>query len=95
MLNVKDERKTAVMLGEGLWRWKLNEFDRFENSAAFDEVFGKLIQYLSTSEDKRKFKSYPVKNEFSDTEPVIFESQVYNDIFEPVFGNAVEISLDG
>jgi hypothetical protein len=92
-LNINDERKTAVMLGEGLWRWKLNEFDRFESSTAFDEVFGKLIQYLSTSEDKRKFKSYPVKNEFSDTEPVVFESQVYNDIFEPVFGNSVDISL--
>jgi hypothetical protein len=92
-INVNEERKTAVMLGEGLWRWKLNEFDRFENSTAFDEVFGKLIQYLSTSEDKRKFKSYPVKNEFADTEPVVFESQVYNDIFEPVFGNTVDISL--
>lgn len=92
-LNIGDDRKTSVMLGEGLWRWKLNEFDRFENSAAFDEVFGKLIQYLSTSEDKRKFKSYPVKNEFSDTESVIFESQVYNDIFEPVFGNAVDIKV--
>ena len=90
-LNITDDRKTSVMLGEGLWRWKLNEFDRFENSSAFDEVFGKLIQYLSTSEDKRKFKSYPIKNEFADTESVIFESQVYNDIFEPVYGNTVDL----
>jgi hypothetical protein len=89
----QDHRKIAVMLGEGLWRWKLNEFDRFENSAAFDEVFSKLIQYLSTGEDKRKFRSYPIKQEFSDTEPVVFESQVYNDIFEPVYGNAVNIEL--
>jgi len=89
----QDRRKIAVMLGEGLWRWKLNEFDRFENSSAFDEVFSKLIQYLSTGEDKRKFRSYPVKQEFSDTEPVVFESQVYNDIFEPVFGNVINIEL--
>lgn len=90
----QDHRKVAVMLGEGLWRWRLNEFDRFENSAAFDEVFSKLIQYLSTGEDKRKFRSYPVKQEFSDTEPVLFESQVYNDIFEPVYGNTIAIELD-
>ena len=89
----QDHRKIAVMLGEGLWRWKLNEFDRFENSAAFDEVFSKLIQYLSTGEDKRKFRSYPIKQEFSDTEPVVFESQVYNDIFEPVYGNVITIDL--
>jgi hypothetical protein len=92
-VNVEDNRKVCVMLGEGLWRWKLNEFDRFETTIAFDEVFGKLIQYLSTSDDKRKFRSYPVKQEFSDTEAVVFESQVYNDIFEPVFGNTIDIEL--
>lgn len=89
----QDHRKIAVMLGEGLWRWKLNEFDRFENSTAFDEVFSKLIQYLTTGEDKRKFRSYPIKQEFSDSEPVVFESQVYNDIFEPIYGNAINIEL--
>ena len=92
-VNVEDNRKVCVMLGEGLWRWKLNEFDRFETTVAFDEVFGKLIQYLSTSDDKRKFRSYPVKQEFSDTEAAVFESQVYNDIFEPVFGNTIDIEL--
>lgn len=92
-LDTQDSRKICVMMGEGLWRWKLNEFDRFENSTAFDEVFGKLIQYLSTTDDKRKFRSYPVKQEFSDTEAVVFESQVYNDIFEPVYGNKIEIEL--
>lgn len=92
-IDVKDSRKIAFMLGEGLWRWRLNEFDRTENTAAFDEIFGKLIQFLSTTDDKRKFRSYPLQQEFSDTEPVVFESQVYNDIFEPVYGNTIEIEL--
>ena len=92
-VDVEDGRKVCVMLGEGMWRWKLNEFDRFENSEAFDEVFGKLIQYMSTSDDKRKFRSYPLKQEFADTEAVVFESQVYNDIFEPVFGNTIDLEL--
>ena len=89
----EDSRKLGVMLGEGLWRWRLNEFDRTENTVFFDEVFGKLIQFLSTTEDKRRFRSYPVRQEFSDTEPVVFESQVYNDIFEPIYGNSVEIDV--
>jgi hypothetical protein len=89
----KDDRKIGFMLGEGLWRWRLNEFDRNENTNAFDEIFGKLIQYLSTTDDKRKFKSYPVQQEFSDTQPIVFESQVYNDLFEPVYGNIVDIEL--
>jgi hypothetical protein len=93
LLNNQDAKKIGIMLGEGLWRWRLNEYDRTENTAAFDEVFGKLIQFLSTTEDKRKFRSYPLRQEFSETEPVVFESQVYNDIFEPVYGNTVEIDV--
>ena len=89
----EDNRKIGFMLGEGLWRWRLNEFDRNENTAAFDEIFGKLIQYLSTSDDKRKFKSYPIQQEFSDTQPIVFESQVYNDLFEPIYGNVIDIEL--
>lgn len=90
-----DGRKLAIMMGEGVWRWRLNEFDRAENTIYFDEVFGKLIQYLSTTDDKRRFRSYPIRQEFGDTEPVVFESQVYNDIFEPVYGNEVEIQITG
>lgn len=89
----ESDKKIGLMLGEGLWRWRLNEFDHTENTLLFDEVFGKLIQYLSTTEEKRKFRSYPVRQEFSETEPVVFESQVYNDIFEPVYGNSVEINI--
>jgi len=93
VLDIKDSKKTAIMSGEGLWRWKLNEFDKTEQTASFDELFGKLIQFLTTTDDKRKFRSYPIKQEFSDTEPVVFESQVYNDIYEPIYGNSIEINI--
>lgn len=92
-VDVQDSRKIAIMLGEGLWRWRLNEYDRTENTSAFDEVFGKLIQFLTTNDDKRKFRSYPIQQEFSNNESVVFESQVYNDIFEPVYGNTINIEV--
>ncbi|MBT1690713.1 hypothetical protein KK078_29380, partial [Fulvivirgaceae bacterium PWU37] len=92
-VSVQDARKTGILLGAGIWRWRLNEFDRTEHTEAFDELFGKLIQFLSTTDDKRKFRSYPLQQEFSDTEAVVFESQVYNDLFEPVYGNTIALSL--
>jgi len=88
-----DGRKMALLLGDGIWRWRLNEFDRTSNTIAFDELFGKLIQYLSTADDRRKFRSYPVQQEFSDAEPVVFESQIYNDLFEPVYGNTIQLDI--
>ncbi len=86
-------RKTGVLVGEGFWRWRLNEFSESEKTESFDEVFSKLLQYLSTLEDKRKFRSFPIQNEFTDAEPVIFESQVYNDLYDQVYGNTIEIEL--
>jgi len=86
-------KKVAAMIGEGLWRWRLNEFAENGNTEIFDELFSKLIQYLSTQEDKRKFRSFPLQNEFSDSEAVVIESQVYNDLFELVYGNAIQLQL--
>ncbi len=87
------DKKIAALIGEGLWRWRLSEFADNGNTEMFDELFSKLIQYLSTQEDKRKFRSFPLQNEFSDYEPVVIESQVYNDLFELVYGNTIELQL--
>lgn len=88
-----DTRKTGMMLGEGLWRWRLHEYSKTESTIVFDEFFGKLIQFLSTADDKSKFRSFAVKQEFSQTEAVVLESQVFNDIFEPVFGNTIDLEI--
>jgi hypothetical protein len=88
-----NNRKIAVMIGEGMWRWRLNEFADTGNTIFFDELFSKLIQYLSTLEDKRKFRAFPLQNEFSDAEPVVIESQVYNDLFELVYRNTIRIEV--
>jgi hypothetical protein len=91
--DIVNDRKVAVMMGEGIWRWRLHEYARRENTEAFDEVFGKLIQYLTTTDDRRKFRCYPVNQQFSDAEVVIFETQVYNDIFEPVYGYTIDLEI--
>lgn len=88
-----NNRKLAVFVGEGLWRWRLEEFSATEKTELFDDTFSKLIQYLSTLEDRRKFRFFPVQNEFTDASPVIFEGQVYNDLFEKVYGNKIDVTL--
>ena len=51
-------RRKGAIVGEGFWQWRLNEFSETERTEAFDEVFAKLLQYLSTREDKRRFRSF-------------------------------------
>lgn len=95
LLIVSGQRKpkTAIMIGEGMWKWRLQEFARTEKHEVFDEMISKLVQYLSAKEDKRKFKVYPVKKEFDNTEPVVFESEIYNDIYERVYGQKINLTI--
>lgn len=88
-----DERKTAIMLADGLWKWRLQEFARYENTSTFDALLSKLIQYLSAKEDKRRFKVYPIKDIFEDSEPVVFETEIYNDIYEEIYGQEIALTI--
>lgn len=86
-------RKTAVLIGEGIWKWRLQEYAVQENHQLFDEMVSKLVQFLSSKEDRRKFKVYPVKNEFFDTESVVFENEIYNDIYERIYGFRIDLTI--
>ena len=85
------QQKTGILLAENFWRWRLGEFADRESTAGFDELFSKLIQYLSTREDKRKFRSFAVQPEFTGAAPVQIESQAFNDLFEPIFGQTIDL----
>lgn len=74
--------KTGILLGEGLWRWRLFDYLQHQNHEIFDELVGKTIQYLSIKEDKRKFRVTLDKNIFNENEPVTFGGELYNDNYE-------------
>lgn len=95
LLTVKTEEgvKSAIFMGAGLWKWKLTDYANNGNNEYFNELITKLVQYLTTKDDKRKFRVYPIKNEFSTTENVVFESEVYNDLYEPIYNKKINIKL--
>jgi len=84
---------SAVMLGEGLWSWRMQEYAKSQTHKSFDELILKIMQFLSTREDKRKFKVYPIKNEYLNNEAIVFETEVYNDIYEQTYGHKVDIRI--
>lgn len=93
LVRESDGKKSAAMLGEGFWQWRMQEYARYEKTEAFDDIVTKLVQYLSAKEDKRKFKVYPVSETFEDTQPVVFETEIYNDIYEAIYGQPVSLSI--
>lgn len=93
LIQKSNDWSSAVLLGEGIWSWRLQEYATNQSHKAFDEMISKVIQFLSTKEDKRKFKVYPTKNEYLNSEAVIFETEVYNDIYEQTYGHKIDLKI--
>ena len=84
--------KTGIVLGEGLWRWKMYDYSHNSNHNSFNEIFNKTIQYLSVKEDKSNFRVL-CKNSFNENENVEFEAQVYNQSYEMINEPEIEINI--
>ena len=92
-INVTSPRKTAVLAGEGLWGWRLEEFALTDKQEVVDELIQKVIQLISVKEDRRKLRVYPIRNEFVAGEKVIFETELYNDIYERLYDKPVQLAI--
>jgi hypothetical protein len=88
-----DGIKTGLLLGEGLWRWRLFDYLQHQNHEIFDELVGKTVQYLSLKEDKRKFRVTLDKNIFNENEAVTFGAELYNDNYELINDPDVALSV--
>lgn len=93
VLKNQDQQKTAVLLGEGIWQWRLQEWAQAEQFNAFDELIQKSTQLLSAREDRRNFRVYPISREVYDTEGVTFETEVYNQLYERIWGQKIDLTL--
>ena len=84
------EVKTAVFTGEGIWRWRLQDFAANGNHNLFDEFVSKTVQYLSVKVDKSFFKVLG-KNNFYENEAIELEAEVYNESYELI--NEPEVNI--
>ncbi|MCX7744906.1 MAG: hypothetical protein N2167_10130 [Flavobacteriales bacterium] len=84
-------QKSGVIAGEGIWRWRLYNFQQQGNHEVFDELISKTIQYLAVKEDKSLFR-IQVKNQYWENEPVIIDAELYNESYELI--NEPEVKLD-
>jgi hypothetical protein len=90
--------KTGVVCGEGLWKWRLFDYLQHQNHDIFEEVVGKVLQYLSLKEDKRRFRVSLPENIIDENESVLLDAELYNNSYELINDPDVTIiirSTDG
>ncbi|MEQ9466246.1 MAG: hypothetical protein RLN88_02485 [Ekhidna sp.] len=86
-------QKSAVLLGQNIWKWKLQEAAIHGDATQFKNLITKTVQFLSVKNDKKQFRFRVRKNNFSDAEPVLFDTEVYNDIYERLYENDISITI--
>jgi len=87
-----DENKVAVFQGEGIWKWRLQDFAAHNNHILFDELISKTVQYLSVKVDKSFFKIVSPTS-FLENESISLEAEVYNESYELINEPEVMITI--
>ncbi|MBL1180816.1 MAG: hypothetical protein D8M18_06895 [Bacteroidetes bacterium] len=92
VFSVTSDRKTAVTTGEGVWRWRIYNYKEAGNYICFNEMVSKTVQFLSVHIDKSRFKVV-LKDSYLENEPILIEAESYNESFELVNENEVQIVI--
>jgi hypothetical protein len=90
VFNGEKDPKVALIAGTGLWRWRMRSWQETGEHTAFNELINKSVQFLSLSEDKRRFKVYAQGN-IPENAAVEMSAELYNDSYEPY--NEPEVNL--
>ncbi|MCE2788958.1 MAG: hypothetical protein LW630_03475 [Saprospiraceae bacterium] len=85
--------KTAVICGEGIWKWRLFDYLQHENHDLVNELVGKTVQLTSVKSDKRKFRASTSKNIYKENEVILFDAQLYNEGYEMINEPDVQLSI--
>jgi len=86
------ERKTGIIAGENIWKWRLSDYLQKGDHKVFDDLINKIVQYLSVKGDKSFFK-VKVRNRFLENENVEFDAEVYNETYELINNDDVNITI--
>lgn len=88
----QEEWKTAVIAGEGMWKWRMFDFKTNKNHTVFNTLISKIVQFLAVKEDKSYFR-VNVSSEIPENEPVIIDAELYNASYELINEPEAEIDL--
>lgn len=87
------QRKVFVW-GEGLWRWRLNDYLNHQSHAHFDRLVGQLVNFAAQQEGRDRFR-VEAERIYATFEKVELKAQLYNEAYEPVNTPEATLTLSG
>lgn len=87
-----NQQKVAFILGEGLWRWGLQEYLNLGSKTYINQLVVNLLTYLSIDSKEDRFK-LQYQQVVPENTPVRLRATLLNEIFEPVLDESIELVL--
>jgi len=84
--------RNGVLYGEGIWRWKLNDFVRTGTHDAFKDFWSKVFNYLLLKQQGAGLR-VEFQKRFTIDEDVIVNASFYNAAMEPITKPAIEMKV--
>jgi hypothetical protein len=71
------DRKSGLILGTGIWSWRLHDFKNNGSHLNFDALIQQIIRYVSLQQDNSLLKVF-AENEYTTGSPVILKAELRN-----------------
>lgn len=84
--------REAVLLGEGIWRWRAQSYLDNHTFSNFDNFMGKLVQYLSTNQKKTRL-NVVYESFYNGNDDVKINAQYFNKNYEFDASASLNITL--
>ena len=88
----QDGIRRGFIVGEGLWRWRLQDYLLTGSHSDFDQLIDKTIVYTSLQTNKDHLH-VTTRHIYRTGENILVEAQLYDDNFEPVNTPDVDLEL--
>ena len=92
LFNETADNRVGVIAGEGLWKWRVYDFIRNNSHDNFDDIIGKVFQYLTAQTDKSRFR-VDWKNIYAENEDIEFNALLFNETYQPVTDPEVTLEI--
>lgn len=87
-----ERHKFGVIYGEGIWKWKINEYVRTADSKGFTELFQKIAQYLVVKQNTSALR-VTLPKRFTIDEEVEVKAEFYNESMELITKPTIDFIL--
>ncbi|MBL7884965.1 MAG: hypothetical protein JNL69_12910 [Bacteroidia bacterium] len=84
--------KVALFYGEGIWKWRLQDYAAHGSHQLFDEFVSKTVQYLSVKENKSFFRVFS-KTNFFENQSIELDAELYNESYELINTPDVDLAI--